>query len=92
MSSSVYFYNLNGTYYFSLAVPSDLRHRFLERKIEVSLLTKTKSKVVRFAATLSERLERYWNNLRMEIIKSNGLGLAGLPETRTVASYSLKFN
>ena len=34
--SPVYFYNRNGTYYFSRAVPSDLRHRFPKRKIEVS--------------------------------------------------------
>ena len=26
--SPVYFYNRNGTYYFSRPVPSDLRHRF----------------------------------------------------------------
>jgi hypothetical protein len=68
VSSSVYFYNRNGTYYFSLAVPSDLRHRFLKRKIEVSLRTKTESKAVRSAATLSDRLERYWHSLRMEMI------------------------
>ena len=30
--SPVYFYNRNGTYYFSRAVPSDLRHRFPKRK------------------------------------------------------------
>ncbi|MEC7558238.1 MAG: DUF6538 domain-containing protein, partial [Pseudomonadota bacterium] len=41
--SPVYFYNRNGTYYFSRAVPSDLRHRFPKRKIEVSLRTKSES-------------------------------------------------
>ena len=57
--SPVYFYNRNGTYYFSRAVPSDLRHRFPKRKIEVSLRTKSESKAARSAAALSDRLERY---------------------------------
>ena len=62
--SPVYFYNRNGTYYFSRAVPSDLRHRFPKRKIEVSLRTKSESKAARSAAALSDRLERYWDSLR----------------------------
>ena len=36
VKSPVYFYNHNGTYYFSRAVPADLRHHFPKRKIEVS--------------------------------------------------------
>ena len=86
--SPVYFYNRNGTYYFSRAVPSDLRHRFPKRKIEVSLRTKSESKAARSAAALSDRLERYWDSLRMEMIYSKELGLTVLPETRTVASDS----
>lgn len=35
--SPVYFYNHNGTYYFSRAIPSDLRHRFPKRKTDVFL-------------------------------------------------------
>jgi hypothetical protein len=86
--SPVYFYNRNGTYYFSRAVPSDLRHRFPKRKIEVSLRTKSESKAARSAAALSDRLERYWDSLRMEMIYSKELGLTVLPETRTAASDS----
>ena len=84
----VYSYNRNGTYYFSRAVPSDLRHRFPKRKIEVSLRTKSDSKAARSATALSNRLERYWDSLRMEMIYSKELGLAVLPETRTVTSDS----
>ena len=83
--SPVYFYNRNGTYYFSRAVPSDLRHRFPKRKIEVSLRTKSESKAARSAAALSDRLERHWDSLRMEMIYSKELGLTVLPEARTVA-------
>ena len=35
--SSVYFYKRNDTFYFSRAVPSDLRHRFSKKKVEVCL-------------------------------------------------------
>ena len=86
--SPVYFYNRNGTYYFSRAVPSDLRHRFPKRKIEVSLRTKSESKAARSAFALSDRLERYWDSLRMEMIYSKELGLTVLPEARTVAADS----
>ena len=70
--SPVYFYNRNGTYYFSRAVPSDLRCRFPKRKIEVSLRTKSESKAARSAAALSDRLERYWDSLRMEMVYFEG--------------------
>ena len=86
--SPVYFYNRNGTYYFCRAVPSDLRHRFPKRKIEVSLRTKSESKAARSAAALSDRLERYWDSLRMEMIYSKELGLTVLPEARTVVADS----
>ena len=86
--SPVYFYNRNGTYYFSRAVPSDLRHRFSKRKIEVSLRTKSVSKAARSAAALSDRLERYWDSLRMEMIYSKELGLMALPEASAVAADS----
>ena len=86
--SPVYFYNRNGTYYFSRAVPSDLRHRFPKRKIEVSLRTKSVSKATRSAAALSDRLERYWDSLRMEMIYSKELGLTVLPEATTSTSDS----
>ena len=83
----VYFYNRNGTYYFSRAVPSDLRHRFPKQKIEVSLRTKSESKAARSAAALSDRLERYLDSLRMEMT-IHRIGLTVSPETRTAASNS----
>ena len=71
----VYFYKRNETYYFSRSIPSDLRHRFNKRKIEVSLRTKSEAKAAKSAAALSDRLERYWDSLRMEMIYSKELGL-----------------
>ena len=80
--SPVYFYTRNGTFYFSRAIPSDLRHRFSKRKIEVSLRTKSAAKAAKSAAALSDRLERYWDSLRMEMIYSKQLGLDVFPETK----------
>ena len=74
--SPVYFYKRKDTFYFSRAVPSDLRQRFKKRKIEVSLRTKSQEKAARSAAALSDRLERYWDSLRMELVYSRELGLS----------------
>ena len=90
--SPVYFYKRNETFYFSRAIPSDLLHRFNKRKIEISLRTKSEAKAARSAAALSDRLERYWDSLRMEMIYSKELGLTVLPETRTVAADSFSLS
>ena len=74
--SPVYFYKRNDTFYFSRAVPSDLRHRFNKKKVEVSLRTKAEAKASKSAAALSDRLERYWDSLRMEMIYSRELGIS----------------
>jgi len=90
--SPVYFYKRNETFYFSRAIPSDLLHRFNKRKIEISLRTKSEAKAARSAAALSDRLERYWDSLRMEMIYSKELGLTVLSETRTVAADSFSLS
>ena len=84
--SPVYFYKRNETFYFSRAIPSDLLHRFNKRKIEVSLRTKSEAKAARSAAALSDRLERYWDSLRMEMIYSRELGLRVAPDAKTTIS------
>jgi len=71
----VYFYKRNDTFYFSRSIPSYLQHRFKKRKIAVSLRTKSKSKAAKSAAALSDRLERYWDSLRMEMIHLGDLDL-----------------
>ena len=68
--SPVYFYKRNDTFYFSRAVPSDLRHRFNKKKIEVSLRTKSEAKAAKSAAALSDRLERYWDSIRFVNIQN----------------------
>ena len=78
--SPVYFYKRNETFYFSRSVPSDLRHRFNKNKIEVSLRTKSEVKAAKSAAALSDRLERYWDSIRMEMIYSRELGITVAPD------------
>ena len=82
----VYFYKRNETYYFSRAIPSDLQHRINKRKIEVSLRTKSELKAAKSAAALSDKLERYWDSLRMEMIYSRELGLSAAPQAKRQAS------
>ena len=84
--SPVYFYKRNETFYFSRAIPSDLLHRFNKRKIEVSLRTKSEAKAAKSAAALSDRLERYWDSLRMEMIYSRELGLRVVQDATTTIS------
>ena len=56
--SPVYFYKRNDTFYFSRAVPSDLRHRFNKKKVEVSLRTKSEAKAAKSAAALDPYLRQ----------------------------------
>ena len=90
--SPVYFYKRNDTFYFSRAVPSDLRHRFNKKKIEVSLKTKSENKAAKSAAALSDRLERYWDSIRMELIYSRELGLKTLTPQQTELHKTLKLS
>ncbi|ADE39989.1 DUF6538 domain-containing protein [Candidatus Puniceispirillum marinum] len=78
-------------FYVSRSIPSDLQHRFNKRKIEISLRTKSEAKAAKSAAALSDRLESYWDSLRMEMIYSRELGLKVLQETKpcTTGEYRL---
>ena len=83
----LYFYKRNDTFYFSRSIPSDIQHRFKKRKIEVSLQTKSEAKADKSAAALSDRLERYWDSIRMEMIYSRKLGSKVVPGAKTTISH-----
>jgi len=70
------FYKRNQIYYYRRAIPSDVRHRFNKPNIEVSLRTKSAEKTQKLPAALSDRLERYWDSLRLEQIHFKELGLS----------------
>ena len=86
--SPVYFYKRNDTFYFFRSIPCDIQHRFKKRKIEVSLRTKSEAKADKSAAALSNRLERYWDSIRMEMIYSSKLGLRVVPDAKTTISHT----
>ena len=75
-------YNRNGVYYCSRAVPADLRHRFPKREIKILLHAMSETNAAKSAAALSDRPERYWDGLRMEMAteqSGNGCRLSSFP-------------
>ena len=71
-----YLISRNGIFYFSRRVPADLLKQFNKDRVIISLRTKSKDKALRSAATLSDRLERHWESLRLELFHSRELGLS----------------
>ena len=65
----------NGIYYFSSRVPSDLQTRFNKERVTISLQTRSFNKAEKSAGSLSDRLERYWEGLRLEMFHTKELGL-----------------
>ena len=88
----VYFYKRNETFYFSRSIPTDLRYRFNKQKIEVSLRTKSETIAAKSAATLSDKLEGYWDSLRMRAIYSRELGIKALENTNTAQTGDYKLS
>ena len=78
----LYFYKRNETFYFSRSIPADLQYRFNKWKIGISC-TKSETIAAKSAATLSDRLERYWDSLRMEALYSRELGIKALGNNNT---------
>lgn len=74
-SSPDYLYRRNGIYYFTRNVPSDLKTRFNKKRVVVSLHTRSVARAQKSAMALSDRLERYFESLRLERFHSQELGL-----------------
>jgi integrase len=77
-----YLYRRNGIFYFTRNVPSDLKGRFNKNRVVVSLHTRSEVRAQRAASALSDRLERYFESLRLERFHSQELGLkfGGVPD------------
>ena len=71
-----YLIRRNGIFYFSRRVPSDLQARFNKERVTISLRTRSQVKAEKSAEALSDRLERYWDGLRLEIFHTRELGLS----------------
>ena len=56
-------------------MPADLHKRFNKGIVIISLRTRSQDKTMRSATTLSDRIERHWESLRLELFHSRELGL-----------------
>ena len=61
-----YTYTKLGIYYFSKAVPSDLRLHYSKPRIVFSLKTKSAIQASRASKSMLAKLEGYWNSLRLQ--------------------------
>ena len=86
-----YLYRRNGTYYFSRQVPSDLQTRFNKNRVVISLRTPSEQKAINSANKLADRLETYWNTLRLELFHTKELKLSFL-DNEKVKSEKLKLS
>ena len=75
IQNHAYLIRRNGIFYFSRRVPADVRSRFNKDRVIVSLHTRSLPKAQRSAAALSDRLERYWDSIRLEVFHTRELGL-----------------
>jgi len=86
-----YLYRRNGTYYFTRQVPSDLQTRFNKNRVVISLRTPSEHKAINSANKLADRLETYWNTLRLELFHTKELKLSFL-DNEKVKSEKLKLS
>ena len=80
IQNHAYLIRRNGIFYFSRRVPADVRSRFNKDRVIVSLHTRSLPKAQRSAAALSDRLERYWDSIRLEVFHTRELGLSLVQE------------
>ena len=80
IQNHAYLIRRNGIFYFSRRVPADVRFRFNKDRMIVSLHTRSQPKAQRSAATLSDRLERYRDSIRLEVFHTRELGLSLVQE------------
>ena len=83
IQSHAYLIRRNGIFYFSRRVPADVRSRFNKDRVIVSLHTRSLPKAQRSAAALSDRLERYWDSIRLEVFHTRELGLSLVQEVES---------
>ena len=83
----------NGIFYFTRRVPSDPQTRLNKERVTISLRTRSQAKAEKSAEALSDRLERHWDGLRLEIFHTTEIGLTKVVSSRlrdTIQSVSVK--
>ena len=62
-------------YYYVRHIPNDLAHCYSVRRLCFSLKTKSLATAVRFAKSVSQRLEDYWFGIRLKNMDVPAMGL-----------------
>ena len=75
-------------YYYTRRIPKELQQRLGKKRIVVSLKTKSRRKAIASAIVLSEKLESFWNGMKLEEIISQHSMILERP-TRHAASITL---
>ena len=70
-----YIINRGSVFHLSRRVPSDLQPQFNKNRITVSLRTRSGQKANKLAEVMSQRLELYWERIRLENFHTKELGL-----------------
>ena len=65
-TNPAYTFKRNGIYYFTKRIPNDLKYHYKNPRLVKSLRTRSKSSARQSAIALSNKLETYWEKLRVD--------------------------
>ena len=84
----------NNVFYFNRRVPLELQSRLNKSRIIISLNTKSLIKAQKLSYTISDRLERYWDNLRLDVFYTKHIGKILIEEknTQEKITFSMSLN
>ena len=82
----------NNVFYFNRRVPLELQSKLNKRRIIISLNTKSLTKAQKLSYTISDRLERYWDNLRLDLFHTKHIGKIIIAEKNTNEKITLSMS
>ena len=83
---STYLYQKRGFYYFLRRVPKELHHRHAKHRIVLALNRRSRSKALKYAQVICQRLDERWLPMRLDAL---GLGNVIANDVRAVAAATL---
>ena len=81
----------NHVFYFNRRVPLELQSKLNKKRIIISLNTKSITKAQKLSYTISDRLERYWDNLRLDLFHTKHIGKTIIEEKNTNEKITLSW-
>jgi len=82
----------NNVFYFNRRVPLELQSKLNKKRIIISLNTKSLTKAQKLSYTISDRLERYWDNLRLDLFHTKHIGKIIFAEKNTNEKITLSMS